>query len=76
MSDVTYNRAAQKAQALANRHARLASITNGRPNEVNSYHDTRKDANIALANKYGQKANRINDRIIRKNLKKGYKGIY
>ena len=76
LSDATANRAAQKAQALANRHYRLASITNGRTYLVNSHHDTRRAANYALADKYAQNANRINDRISRKNLRKGYKGIY
>lgn len=75
LSDETINRAAQKAYALANRHARLTKITKGR-NDINSYQDTRKAANNALANKYEKNANRINNRIIRKNMMKGYKGIH
>ena len=76
LSDTTPNRAAQKALALANRHYRLASIINGKNDEANSYQDARKDAHYALADKYAKNANRINDRISRKNLRKGYKGIY
>ena len=79
LSDAIPNRAAQKAQALANRHSRLASITaNPRTDNdvVNRYHDVRNAANYTLATKYGIQAKRINDRIIRKNMKKGYKGIY
>ena len=76
LSDTTPNRAVQKAQALANRHYRLASITNDRTDLVNSYQDARKAAHYALADKYAKNANRINDRISRKNLRKGYKGIH